>query len=87
MTDNLASLSDHKEKRKLEVISEDLNTVLYLLKLIKSGLKDYSCYVPVRNIYITIVENEQILNKHLEKINGKLDKLHENKESSAENNN
>jgi hypothetical protein len=77
---NLKSLQDHKEKRKLEVIQQDLDTVLYLLKLIKSGLADYSIYTPVRDIYISITNNQKILEKHLEKINVKLEKIYDNKQ-------
>lgn len=73
---NIANLQDHKEKLKLEVIQEDLNTVLYLLKLIKSGLADYSCYVPVRDIYCNIANNEKVLARHLEKITEKLETIY-----------
>ena len=87
MMTNTPSLQDFKERRKLEVVSQDLDTVLYLFKLIKSGLQDYSVYVPVRDVYITICNNEQLLKKHLEKINVRLDKIYEIKESPTKNNN
>ena len=73
MTNNVTQLVDHKEKRKLEVIVEDLKTVLYLTKLIKSGLSDYCIYVPVRDIFINITQNEKLLKKHVENVANKLE--------------
>lgn len=81
---NVANLSDHKDKRKLEVIKEDINTVLYLMRLIKSGLNDYSCYVPVRDVVINIANNEKILVSHLEKITEKLEKIYGEKTQEKE---
>ena len=75
----LTNLQDFKEKRKLEVIGQDLDTVLYLLKLIKSGLQDYSIYTPIRDIYICIANNEKLLKDHLKKIEYKLGGLDKNK--------
>ena len=79
MTTNIANIKDHKEKRKLEVIASDLDTVLYLMKLIKSGLSDYGIYIPVKDVLICMANSEKQLKIHLEKIEKKLQEIH-NKE-------
>ncbi len=76
-TTNVTSLVDVKEKQKFELIASDLETVLYLLRLIKSGLQDYSMYIPVKDVVINIIQNEKILVGHQEKIAEKLTKLYE----------
>ncbi len=76
MTTNITSLQDVKEKQKFELIASDLETVLYLLRLIKSGLQDYSMYIPVKDVVINIIQNEKILVGHQEKIAEKLEKIY-----------
>lgn len=87
MTKKVSNLNDHKNKRKYEYIRDDLDTILYLLKLIKTGIMDYSIYIPVRDVIISITENERKLLKHLDKINNKLEKLYEENTENLEKNN
>jgi hypothetical protein len=81
MTKKVVDLQDRKDRQKLEVISNDLDTVLYLMKLIKSGLMDYQYYIPVKDVMISIANNEKLLQRHLLNVNEKLEALVEDEKS------
>lgn len=73
------NLEEHRKLRRAKIIVEDLTEVLRLFTSIKKQLDMLSKYVPVKDVYRCIMENEATVNLHLKKFKSVLDK----KESNA----
>lgn len=80
MTTNIKNLNRVRNRKKLLHIKQDLDHLLYLVKLTKAGFEAYTIYTPIKSIYKNICENEYVLEHERQKILFKLEKL-ENEEN------
>ena len=70
----MTDLEEYKQYKKAKLIVKDIEIILPYLAGIKKTLANYYKYVPVKNVFTSIVDNQAILNAALKKYKKIIDK-------------
>jgi len=67
MPDNVHSIKNFKDSKKLKLYVEHLTVILRVVNLSIKGLDHFQIYLPVHAIITTMKEQKTILDAHLNK--------------------
>ena len=72
---NVTKLQDVKDKKKLKIIAEDLETMVKICNMTLKAFSHYKRYLPTQEIINVISSNKTLLEIHLNKTKKNIEKL------------
>lgn len=63
----MTNLSEYKNKKKSQIVLRELEEILKLFIETKKSLEIYGKYIPAKDVYISIMDNEAKVLLHIKK--------------------